>query len=315
MSQQEQKAPTPALITYFGEKSGLGSELFEKVIAATTKKVEGISQSDIYTLLEVARKYDLNPATNEIYAMKTGNGVKVVIPIDGYLVFLHRAEKSGQLKRHEYVEGWWPDPRYDPQGVDAKTGKPIPVPLRRGGRVTMWLVNDEKPREHTTWFDEEYNNRNPNWNQRSSLMLQHRTYSRAIRYQLGLYVMDADEASALMDSVLAETTKRQIEERAAAQAATPRAEPAVPIRTVTRVPVAPPPPDLEEPAQGNPGPSGDPAASTSREVGASSESPAAPASPVPPAPEPQPFDDEESRRLDIEAAKEAEKPKKGLFEP
>lgn len=308
MSQQEQKPPTPELITYFGEKSGLGSDLFEKVIAATTKKVEGISQSDIYTLLEVARKYDLNPATNEIYAMKTGNGVKVVIPIDGYLVFLHRAEKSGQLKRHEYVEGWWPDPRYDPEGRDPKTGKPIPVPLRRGGRVTMWLVNDDKPREHTTWFDEEYNNRNTNWNQRSSLMLQHRTYSRAIRYQLGLYVMDADEASALMDSVLAETTRRQVEERAAA-----RAEPAVPIRTVSRVPVAPAPPDLEE--QGNPGPSGDPAASTSREVGASSESPAAPASPAPPAPESRPFDDAESRRLDAEMAAEAEKPRTGLFEP
>ena len=92
----------------------------------------------------------------------------------------------------------------------------------------------------------------------------------------------------------------------------PTNRPAVPIRTVSRVPVAPAPPDLEE-SQGNPGPSGDPAASTSREVGASSESPAAPASPAPP--EPEPFDDEESRRLDIEAAKEAEKPKKGLFEP
>lgn len=312
MSQQEQKPAAPAvppeLVTQFADEHQLPPGTFMAMLEAQTAD-EKATRTDHYKLLEVARKYSLDPLVKQVYLIRTKKGFEVVIPIDGWLQIMHR---HPDYLAHEITENW-------DEFTDPKTGKKDRSLVSATCR--LWTRKRENmklgPYEWTEYMTECYvpprNGYSGPWQSHPSRMLKHKAASQCVRYELGVYIPTEDEfarAGLLLDEVIRRTEIEQ--EIGSTTPPDRRAEPAVPIRTVSRVPVAPAPPDLEE-SQGNPGPSGDPAASTSREVGASSESPAAPASPAPP--EPEPFDDEESRRLDIEAAKEAEKPKKGLFEP
>jgi len=257
------------------------------------------TDADVMVMLLIAREFKLNPLASppDLQILDFGAGPQSYARVDAYKKFVHAARASGLLEWASYGEDWRPDPKVEPSKAELKRAGVVKFKLRGGPE-----------QEKVVWFDEWVMSKNPNWQTRGSQMLSHRTWKEFCRDYLGWHVYDTDDAERTRSE-----EPRQVEASVRDAAPSARAEPAIPIRTVSRVPVAPAPPDLEE--QGNPGPGGETAASTSREVVASSESPAAPASPVPPAPEARPFDEAESLRLDAMAAAEAEKPRTGLFEP
>lgn len=144
-------------------------------------------------LMMTAQGLGLNPIMRELYLMPAQRGVQVVVPIDGYLSFLQRAERAGIILEHEYEEAWYPDPRVDP----AKKA------LRRGGRVTARKRGREKPIVHTEWFDEVVRDTSV-WKQGQSRQLMHKTYRQFCRYHLGFNVMDQDDAERIEASTPAE---------------------------------------------------------------------------------------------------------------
>lgn len=299
-------APAPAalpekkksLLVDLASAAGVEPKLFFDAVKVAAG-CKGAQDAHFMVMLMQAQKYDLDPLSSPpmLQLLDVGQGPQVYARVDAYKKFINDAKRDGVVEWTKYEEKWLPDPAVSPED------KPK---LIRAGVFTGKLKREPEPVTEIVYFREWAGK--GQWVSRGSQMLRHRAGKEWCREHLGYYLADEDDAEKIRDS-----TPRQVTAEVRDAAPSARAEPAVPIRTVSRVPVAPAPPDLEE--QGNPEPSGDPAASTSREVGASSESPAAPASPVPPAPEPQPFDDAESRRLDAEMAAEAEKPRTGLFEP
>lgn len=310
MSQSEPTtdlAPAPAalpekkksLLVDLASAAGVEPKLFFDAVKVAAG-CKGAQDAHFMVMLMQAQKYDLDPLSSPpmLQLLDVGQGPQVYARVDAYKKFINDAKKDGVVEWTKYEEKWLPDPAVSPED------KPK---LIRAGVFTGKLKREPEPVTEIVYFREWAGK--GQWVSRGSQMLRHRAGKEWCREHLGYYLADEDDAEKIRDNAPKQV---QAEVRDSALSGV-RAEPAIPIRTVTRVPVAPPPPDLEE--QGNPGPSGDPAASTSREVGASSESPAAPASPAPPEPEAPPFDEAESLRLDAMAAAENAKPKENLFEP
>lgn len=279
-------APPPAersLLVDLAGAQGMDPQKFYLAVK-TLCGCQGATDEHFAGLLMVAREFGLNPILRHLYLMPTKRGVSVVMGVDGYLVFLRRAEKDGLVVRHDCLEGWFLDPRFPPE--QNKT--------RRGCKALLWFDGEPQPREHVEWFDECQRDTDP-WKQMPSRMIRHKAMSQAVRRWLGLYVMDTDEAARISD----------VPQQVAAEVSD--TTPAVPIPMLSRA-VAPPP----EVPQGNP---------ETEQVGAAGPGPTSPASsgtdPKPTASpaEPSDFDAAESRRLDEELIAEQKRAEQGgLFD-
>jgi hypothetical protein len=277
----QQPAPR-SLLNDLATAQGMDPTRFYNAIK-TLCGCQGAQDEHFAGLMMVAREFNLNPILKHLYLMPTKRGVSVVMGVDGYLVFLRRAEKDGVIVRHDCEEGWFTDPRYPP---DAKK-------TRRGFKASLWFKGEEAPRTHVEWFDEIVRDTEP-WKGMPSRMGRHKAMSQAVRRFLGLYVMDTDEAAKIDGDA-----PRRVE------AEVTDAQPVVPIRGVR--PFAPPPAELDAPIidipQSNPGSveaSSEPTPSPSGDAGAGSGEPAASSAVA---------DDEFSRAL----AEADAKKKDGLF--
>lgn len=266
-------------------------------------------------LMMVAQGVGLNPVMAQMYLVPTQKGVKPVVGIDGYLVFLHRALKDGTIEYHDFEDGWFPDPRINPE---KKT-------LRRGGKVTLKFKNRDTPVTHIEWLDEVIRDTGP-WKQHQARMLRHKSYAQAIRYHLGLYVPDAEEAGALRGD-----EPRRVDDATISDAPVRPVVPITGLKPPGATTFAPPPAPLDAPAStSQPMPyEGDTMTHESEgkpEVAVSDAAPASsaaaslpPASPPSPAPEPLPDPQSEegqrlARELDAEFARDEAKKKGGLFD-
>jgi hypothetical protein len=192
----EKKQGDPKLLTELANAVGLSPTAYYDAVKAMCG-AETATDADFAALLMVAKRYDLNPIIGQIFLIISKKGrIKVAIPADGYMVFLHRAEKDGVITDYEYEEGWFPDTRTQPDVRLQADGsvKVVYTKLRRGGRVQLTRKDAAKPRVHTEWLDECVGETTP-WNKTTSRMLQHRTFQQALRRYLGVYVPDADEAA------------------------------------------------------------------------------------------------------------------------
>lgn len=267
-------APARSLLADLAGAAGMDPTKYYNTIKALCG-CNGASDEHFAALMMVANAVGLNPIMRQLYLVPTQKGVTPVVGVDGYLIFLHRALKDGYLEWHKYEAGWFPDPKLSP---DKAAQSPV-----RGARVTFKFKGRDEVTHYEYWT-EVYRDTGP-WKQHGARMMMHKTYSQAIRYHLGLYVPDAEEAGAL----------REDEPRTVAAEVRPAAAPIVPIAGL-KAPGKPefaPPPPLEPvvlvvEAQGNPTPmepSSGGGPGNGGPVAASSASPA-------------PFDAEESKRLD-----------------
>lgn len=197
---------------------------------------QGASDAHFAGLMMTAKSLGLNPVMRELWLMPLQKGPTVVISADGYYRFLQRALADGTLTRHEYSDEWRLDPNFPPK-LAEKDGK-----FKRCGVVTLWRKGDERPRVYVEWLDEVRRKTQP-WDQNTARMLKHKSYSQALRVELGIYVPDPDEAGPTDVPIPTEAEVRDVAPIVSIQSVTapPPAEP-----VIVDAPAAAPDPNLSE---------------------------------------------------------------------
>lgn len=106
-----------------------------------------LNASEKTQFIELAKAFNLNPFTREIYAIKYGDKFSLVI---GYEVYLKRAERNGDLA------GW--STRFETEGNDTKCV------------ITIHRKSWSHPLTHEVYLSE-YHQKNSMWNTKTKTML------------------------------------------------------------------------------------------------------------------------------------------------
>lgn len=208
-----------------GERFGIDPAKLVDVLRGTVIKPDrngkAATNEEVAAFCIVAREYDLNPFTREIYAFSGGDkGVTAIVPIDGWTKIVNRhtnAHGESDFDGCEFDE------------VDGPDGKPDRITCR------MYV----KGRTHAICATERYTeckrNTSP-WMQHPYRMLRHKAFMQAARYAFGLGgIHDEDEARDIVIREDAPTNKQvtgDIAKRldAAKASATPTREEATPVK-------------------------------------------------------------------------------------
>lgn len=220
-----QKALQSPLVGFFAEKYGQSAEQVFSVLMQTVfpKDREGhiiATVQQFMAFLVVAKEYDLNPWTREIYAFPSKRGgVVPVVPIDGWVKLVNRPKDLDGVK-YEYE---WSEP--DQNG--KKHIFAITCKIKRKG-MAEWV-------EITEYFDEcvMYENRNgqqvmkDTWNKWPVRMLRHKAYIQCARIAYGLSgIYDEEEAYRIVKSDEEPNVEIQVPQRVALpRAKAPEPEP------------------------------------------------------------------------------------------
>lgn len=187
---REQNGQKLMLLDYMADKYSLTADEFRKTVRATC----GLSTAtgeQVAAFLIVAKEYDLNPLTKEIYAFPgRGGGVVPIVSIDGWV---------NLVNSHPQCDGFDFAVENDPQG----------------GLFSMTCTMHRKDRKHPTvvteYLSECVRSTEP-WKMKHR-MLRHKSFIQAARYAFGFAgIYDEDEGR-----VIAEATD-----------VTPREEPPAP---------------------------------------------------------------------------------------
>jgi phage recombination protein Bet len=171
---------TKSVVADMANKFGMEREAFERVIMATVmpSKVE-VSKEQFVAFLSVAKEYNLNPLTREIFAFpsKTG-GIQPIVSIDGWLNIINQ---------HPQCDGY--------EFVDNKDDK---------GNVTsiecrMYRKDRSRPVTVTEYL-KECTQSSSTWQKWPIRMLRHKALIQAARYAFGFSgIIDEDEAQRMVD--------------------------------------------------------------------------------------------------------------------
>lgn len=191
-------------------KYGMEPAAFEATVRATCIKPDKngriASREEFAAFLLVAKQYDLNPLTKQIYAFTDRGGVIPIVGVDGW---------SYLINSHPQFDGMAFVDQLDGDNLVSVTCKMFRKDRTHPIEITEYMV--ECRRDAETWRK---------WPRR---MLRHKAMIQTARYAFSLTgIYDPDEAA------------RIIEARANI-ASSPQAAPEPP-RNLTRLPPAPPPP-------------------------------------------------------------------------
>lgn len=146
---------------------------FKKTLMRTVIKNDQASGEQIAAFLMVAKEYDLNPITKEIYAFpdKSG-GIQPIVSIDGWLKIINS---------HPQFNGMEFDDRFN------ESGKLLAITCR------IFRKDRDHPVTVTEYLDECSRNTEP-WKKWPSRMLRHKAAIQAGRYAFGFSgIMEPDE--------------------------------------------------------------------------------------------------------------------------
>lgn len=177
MSNQVAKPASGALmprsiIADMAERFGMEKEAFEAVLMKTIMPANATKEQTV-AFLVVAKQYDLNPFTKEIYAFPAkGGGITPMVPIDGWLKIINS------------------NPDYD--GCDFADH------INGDGELTAITCRVyHKRRSHpieVTEYMTECKRRTEPWSQWPARMLRHKAMIQSARYAFGFAgIMEQDE--------------------------------------------------------------------------------------------------------------------------
>lgn len=167
------------LLDYMADKYSLTADEFRKTVRATC----GLSTAtgeQVAAFLIVAKEYDLNPLTKEIYAFPgRGGGVVPIVSIDGWV---------NLVNSHPQCDGFDFAVENDPQG----------------GLFSMTCTMHRKDRKHPTivteYLSECVRSTEP-WKMKHR-MLRHKSFIQAARYAFGFAgIYDEDEGRTIAEAV------------------------------------------------------------------------------------------------------------------
>lgn len=187
MNQLTVHQPKPMLIDYMADKYALRPDEFSKTVRATCG-LSTATPEQFAAFLIVAKQYNLNPITKEIYAFPgKGGGVVPIVSIDGWVNLVN---SHGQCDGFEF------------EMEHGLNGELISCTCR------MYRKDRKHPVTVTEYFVECVRSTEP-WKM-AHRMLRHKALIQAARYAFGFAgVYDEDEARTIADNEPRDITPRQ----------------------------------------------------------------------------------------------------------
>lgn len=166
-------AARPSLIVAMAGQYQMDPSQFAKTVRATCMP-NTASDEEFAAFLMVAKQYDLNPVTREIYAFpKKGGGIQPIVGIDGWM---------NLINSHPSCDGMEFDDQFDEKGALAS----ITCRIHRKDRkhptmVTEYMSECKRPTEP--------------WQKWPARMLRHKAAIQCARYAFGFAgIIDPEEA-------------------------------------------------------------------------------------------------------------------------
>lgn len=183
-SPEEQALTTKApqgIMVEFGEKLGLDPRVLGRTLVSTIFPRGDATNEQVYALLLVAKRYDLDPMTKQIYAFPAkGGGVTPIVGYDGMCVVANRHPQM------DGVESEW---------IKDEKGKVI------GCRAAVWRKDRTRPTVVEELIAECKQDRSPVWQKHPTRMIRNRAITQAFRLAfslVGIYL--PDEAEQIRDA-------------------------------------------------------------------------------------------------------------------
>ncbi len=163
------------------ERYGMDHKAFESTLMATVMPADAqVSREQVAAFLLVAKQYDLNPFTREIFAFPAKRGgIQPIVSVDGWLKLINS---------HPQFDGMtFVDQRLESGELESVTCK-------------IYRKDRAHPVEVTEYMRECKRGTDP-WKQWPARMLRHKTAIQAARYAFGFSgIMEPDEAERMADA-------------------------------------------------------------------------------------------------------------------
>lgn len=165
--------PRRSLLVEMAGRYGMEPKAFADTLRATVVPRE-TSNEEFAAFLVVAREYDLNPLTREIYAFpKRGGGIQPIVSIDGWINIINSHSKLDGIEFDDHLD---------------KDGKVTAITAR------IWRKDRDKPIVVTEYMSECVRSTDT-WKQYPRRMLRHKALIQCARYAFGFAgLVDPDEA-------------------------------------------------------------------------------------------------------------------------
>lgn len=168
--------PMTCLAERYGMIPGALYDTLRKTVFAAAR-----SDAEFNALCLIAKTYNLNPITKEIYAFPAkGGGVVPLVGVDGYISMMHRQPDFDGLEF-----------RYSEETMPVGNAKAAPVWVE----AVVFRKNCQRPTVVREYMDECFRGTEP-WKTHPRRMLRHKALCQAVRLAFGFsgVYADADEA-------------------------------------------------------------------------------------------------------------------------
>lgn len=199
------EAPRPSLIATMAQKFNMDPRAFEATVRSTVMPSQHTNEQ-FAALMMVAKEYDLNPLTKEIYAFPAkGGGIVPVVSIDGWV---------NLVNSHPACDGF----EFEFEHAD---GKLVSCTCK------MYRKDRSRPVTVTEYLAECKRNTDP-WKMEHR-MLRHKAMIQAARYAFGFSgIYDEDEGSKIAEM-------RDVTPPSPPQPPKPPAPPSAPVEAETQI--------------------------------------------------------------------------------
>jgi phage recombination protein Bet len=169
--------PGLSVVAQMADRFKMHPQNFEAALRATVVPAD-CSPAQFAAFLIVAREYNLNPITKEIFAFPNGKGIQPIVSIDGWMKLMNSRPEFDGLQFEDHFE-------------DGKLHA-ITAKVYRRDRT--------HPVEVTEYLSECYRD-TPTWKKWPARMLRHKAAIQAARYAFGFAgIMEPDEAERAVEA-------------------------------------------------------------------------------------------------------------------
>lgn len=168
-----------SVLVDMADRFGMEPQAFEQTLRATVVPQQ-VSREQFAAFLLVAKKYQLDPITKQIYAFPTqGGGIQPIVSIDGWMNLINSHPDFDGMEFEDQVGG-------------------------DGDLLSITCRMFRKDRSHpisVTEYMSECRRSTPTWKQWPARMLRHKAAIQAARYAFGFSgIIDPDEAERMREA-------------------------------------------------------------------------------------------------------------------
>lgn len=184
--------PARGVVADMASRYGMVPEAFEATVRATCMPGTNVSREQFAAFLLVAKEYNLNPLTKEVYAFPSRGGIQPIVSIDGWM---------NLINSHPTMDGLEFEDHFDGEGKLAG--------------VTCRIFRKDRSRPTTvTEYMAECRRNTDVWKQWPARMLRHKAAIQAARYAFGFSgIMEPDEFERMHEAPAAPGLRARLAEQ------------------------------------------------------------------------------------------------------